>query len=724
MERAWRRRPPVLLIHGLGGVGKTTLALQFVQWLRDTGGLPPGHHFFIPFQDIRSADTVINTIGSAVFGPDFIAHPLDARIEALAKALRENPFALVWDNFESAFGNPDFGQQPNLNDEDRAALLAFLEKLRGGRTKILLTSRGEEDAWLPQTLRFKIPLGGLRGEERWELCTEILRDLGQTPDREDPEFKALIDWLGGHPLLMRATLPRLESLSPSQLLDELKASLDALDVSGTQSEEVKKAHAALHAVEQSLAPELRPLLIPLGLHERYVDADYLEEMANMVGDEAPDRAAIDRLFAALTTAGLTHHLGHSIYGIHPLLTSQLRVQPMEDSGISQAAEPREVSPENYAWTRAFIEFMANYANHVAPKEHHEQRFAFTVHGTNFNHAHLLAESDATFDQLILLTNSLASFARKTHRYADAERLFDRLVSLCSQAGNHNGLAVAYFQLGTVAEDCGDFEAAEKWFRKSLAISEEYPSGYDAGKTYTRLGSIADERHDFDAAETWHRKSLAIYKKSGNEEGIATTYHYLGIVAQKRDDFEGAAKWYVKALEINERLGRDDDTAANCQHLGIAAQLGQNFEDAEQWYLKSIKIKIKLQNEEGLAKTYGQMGNLSLDRQNLEDAEVWYLKSLAITEKLNNKSVNAITFYQLGLVAKQRGDFDAAEKWFRKALPIFERLADSHTAEIVKRNLSRLAEEDRSQPTNREKLSDLRAEPDRTNAAPDPDAPSP
>ena len=69
LERAMHRPPAGLLIQGLGGVGKTTLARGFLQWLQATDGLGNGGFWFaFQDQDVRSAESVINELGDAVFG--------------------------------------------------------------------------------------------------------------------------------------------------------------------------------------------------------------------------------------------------------------------------------------------------------------------------------------------------------------------------------------------------------------------------------------------------------------------------------------------------------------------------------------------------------------------------------------------------------------------------------------------------------------------------------
>jgi len=74
-------------------------------------------------------------------------------------------------------------------------------------------------------------------------------------------------------------------------------------------------------------------------------------------------------------------------------------------------------------------------------------------------------------------------------------------------GNEHDAAMTYHQAGMIAHNQGDFEAAQEWYRKSLAIKEKQGDEYGAGITYLALGMIAQEQRDFEAAQEWYRKSL-------------------------------------------------------------------------------------------------------------------------------------------------------------------------------------------------------------------------
>src|SRR5262249_51339995 len=140
---------------------------------------------------------------------------IETKLNRLVAALKADRVLVVWDNFESVRGIPGTPIEPNLPAEDQDILRTLLRRLRGGKSKVFITSRSSED-WLGDA-RIKVGLGGLKGEERWQYCETILRELRITINRDAPDLKALMDLLGGHPLAMRVILPRLEVETAGQL---------------------------------------------------------------------------------------------------------------------------------------------------------------------------------------------------------------------------------------------------------------------------------------------------------------------------------------------------------------------------------------------------------------------------------------------------------------------------------------------------------------------------
>jgi len=682
LERALLRDPPAILIHGLGGVGKTTLARGFLQWLSQTEGLGAGCLWFT-FNDIHTAEYVLNGIGTQFVGSQFITLNTNQKLALLQRALHQVRVLLVWDNFESASGNQAAGIDPLLRPDDIQLLRRFLQAIQGGRSKVLITSRSEE-SWLPAHLRYKLSLGGLTGESRWEFCTAILRNLGIQTNREDPELAALMDTMDGHPLLMRAVLPRLEGgRSAKSILQELQGNLAS---DGATNDAIEtRVYAILRFVEDGLPHELRVLLVPLALHERFVDADIMELMAKQAGQTDVTRTRIDGLLAALAGAGLLRERrSNTIFELHPALTGFLRATVVRQTS-RQLLE---------SWQRAFVEIFGELANKAAPKPLNEQQGPFFIHGANFHAALSIAEALNMHRSCAALSQSLANYALNTRSFDSAERLFKRLIEYSRLVEDHGIEASAYHQLGMIAEERRDFETAEKWCLKSLEIDEKQGDERGAAGTYHQLGMIASDLRDFDAAERWYLRALEIEQKYADEHTAAVTYHQLGIVAEERRDFETAEKWYLKSLQITGRLGDEPGVAGTYHQLGMIAEERRDFETAEKWYLKSLEIKEKVGNEHDAASTYHQLGRIAQERRDSETAEKWFIKALETWERHGDKHRAASTYHHLGMMAEERGDLDVAENWYLKALQISEREGSEHNAAITYHQLGMVAQERR------------------------------
>jgi len=671
LERALQHNAPCILVQGLSGVGKTTLARGFLHWIDETGGLDAALWF--DFRSIHTAESVINRTGEAFCGENFGAK--QNKLNLLADALHQVRVLIVWDNFESA--------TQNLTDDDREGLRHFLDAIRKTRARVIMTSRSQEE-WLAPEQRVKVPregLGGLDGEERWEYCEAVLRELPLQVDRNNPDLKNLMDQLAGHPLAMRVVLSKMELMSAQKISEALRTNIAELGLN--EQEEQGRLFGTLRFVEHGLPDQLRPIMSLITLHEAYLTTDLLGAMAHEA-DSDWTRQRVDQLLTELSNAGLVWYPASGACEIHPLLTSYLR--------------SRGEAPE--ACQRAFAYVMAWFAEQLTEQEYPEQRVPFLLHGANLRLALQISKRLAIEQYVGALTQSLASFAKNSRNFGEAGALVTEHAEHAIAHGDREGEASAYHQLGNIAEDQGELATARVWYLKSLAISEKEGILRGAVAAYFQLGHVAQEHRDLAKALEWYRKALAISEKMGDLPATANAYRQMGTTALKQDDVATAHELYMKSRAIDEEEGNLTGLAVTYHQLGKIAQMQNELTGAKEWYLKSLNIEHKLGNLHGAALTYHNLGAIAADQRDYAKAREWYLESLTIKEQQGDWRGAAMTYHQLGIVSQQQHDFATAREWYLKSLAIAEKFDMSHYAISTYYNLGQLALEQRDFATAR------------------------
>ncbi|MGX9886050.1 tetratricopeptide repeat protein, partial [Streptomyces sp. NPDC002276] len=191
----------------------------------------------------------------------------------------------------------------------------------------------------------------------------------------------------------------------------------------------------------------------------------------------------------------------------------------------------------------------------------------------------------------------------------------------------------------------------------------------------QLGIIAHVRGDYVQAEERYRASLANLEELGDRSGIATSYHQLGMIAQVRGDYVQAEERYRASLAIKEELGDRSGISSSYHQLGIIAQMRADYVQAEERYRASLAIKEELGNRSGISTSYHQLGIIAEARGDYVQAEERYRASLAIKEELGDRSGISSSYHQLGMIAQVRGDYVQAEERYRASLAIEEELGD-------------------------------------------------
>ena len=219
------QRGKLVVIHGFGGNGKTTLAREAADWLTRTNMYDGA--LFVPFEHGGDSAVLLSALGNYLNVNDGNYNPNDSKaaLARLQPALKQKRILLIADNLESLLPG---GEAP-LDAAVRTQLwntLLELSKLGAG---VLLTSRDTNfgDGRLsPGKHVAHLPLSGLYPEDAYTLATRLLTDLDIDRSRAPyADLRDLLEQLDYHPLAIQLVLPALNELSLAKIHADFAALL-------------------------------------------------------------------------------------------------------------------------------------------------------------------------------------------------------------------------------------------------------------------------------------------------------------------------------------------------------------------------------------------------------------------------------------------------------------------------------------------------------------------
>lgn len=744
LERAFRQNH-VVLLQGMGGVGKTELAGEFARWLLKTQERKGGV-FFTSFERGAGLSHVVNQIGRALGGEKFSSLPPERQQAVVRQHLQTNPCLLIWDNFEPVNGFPQ-GNQPLLPAAERDSLKQFLKELRGGQSWVLIASRREEN-WLDCGYALR-ELKGLVKPDAEELAARILQEAGVDRAKLPGEYLELLKLLGGHPLSLRVVLRHLKTQSPVQLVEALRRGLNTFK--GAQEEGREKSlTVSLDYSFANLSARAQQHLPFLGLFSDRVFAGWLHLFS-----ENPDhnfgqgyRAVFEEnlqesdwigLLNEATAAGILEHLGETIYKIHPALPWYLRQQldkmgsqevistlekkllvfyaeladeysqelirnakvvsfvlRVEEPNLLQQLRLAEQQQE-WAYAQVILQALGEVYQWWRRKPEFKSLRERALKQIGFHLAEVKAKGKNAFDFWMYLRGEdvkeyLQSADLETGK-AVSQEILDELIALNDPSFN-NKIAVMYHQLGIVAQKQRRFEEAIALYNKALKICEDEGDFYNTAKQYHQLGNIAYFQRRFEEAIAFYNKALKIREDEGDFHNAANQYYQLGIVAQEQGRFDDAIAFYNRALQIFEDAGDFHNTPTIYHQLGSVAKKQRRFEEAIAFYNKALQIFEDEGDFYNAANQYQELSSIAYLQRRFDDAIAFCNKALQIREDAGDFYSAASDYHNLGIVAQEQGRFDDAIAFYNQALQIKEDAGDAYNAAQEYHHLGRVAEEQR------------------------------
>ncbi len=698
LERAFRQNN-IVLLQGMGGVGKTELTAGFARWLEETQGREK--IFFTSFESGASLSRVLNEVGKAVWGDKFSQYAAEQQQKAVLNYLKQKPCLLIWDNFEPVAGFPE-GNEPLLSADERDDLKCFLKELRGGQTWVLITSRREE-TWLDCGYGL-INSQGLSPVDAQEFAAKILQTLGVEIKNLPEEYLDLLKLLGGHPLSLRVVLPHLRSQTPAQVIEVLRQGLDSLEKK-TEAERDKSLTASLDYSFSKLSEKARRHLPFLGLFCDRVDIRSLSAFSN--GYYEPDKQAYRLVFGnnlqtadwikileEALEAGILERHNENVYKLHPTLPWYLI-----KLFIQQYSATALIDLENQ---------LMDFYKEISYTFHSElnRNFRLSNEILNLEEANLiqnlrLAEKQQNWVIAHAILKTLGESYYRVERKSEFRSMRKHTLSIIGfslEEAKAKGQEAFYFWMYIKLEDVQDaidnfdLERAREFSQEIIDNLIKF-NDVSLNKVIAcfndKLGVIAFEERNFKEAIDIYKKSLKIYQNEGNLDGIAFVYHELGMASKIQSNFDDAILYYQKSLKINKDVGNVYNTALNYFQLGFIAEEQLDYSGAFKYYDKALQIFQDAEDVDSVARTYYQLGILGTtfahmvvtqQKQELLSSATTFLHiSLQIREDKGNFYEATFCYHQLGIVALLNNDYESAIAYHQKAIIIREEFQAWHLA---------------------------------------------
>ncbi|PKK83050.1 MAG: hypothetical protein CVT49_10475 [candidate division Zixibacteria bacterium HGW-Zixibacteria-1] len=513
-------------IKGLGGVGKTQLALEYayryaaeykaVWWLRS--------------EDSATLSGDLASMAAALCLPEAEAQDQKATVQAVRNWLGKNKdWLLVYDNAP-----------------DPETIRVYLPP--GSTGHVIITSRHHAWRGVAEPLEVQVL-------ERSEAVDFLIKRSGLD---DKPGADKLANELGDLPLALEQAAAYIEETDINyadylelfktrrkELWGGAKPPIDYPETVATTwnlaMEQARTEAPGAHDLLM-LCAYLAPDNIPKELlisGKKY----YPESLANTVAD--PLR--LDRAIVALRHYSMIQLDGDSI-SVHRLVQAVARDLAESESGNKWAESAAKLINLEFPFKEHDLSTWSQsklLMPHVLTVTEHAERLEILPNETTW------------------LLNEAGLYLKGRADFAEARNLLERALKIFEKVYGHNHPKVATLvnNLGDVLQDMGDFKGAKSHYERALEIDEKaFGSDHpEVAIDVNNLGFVLKAMGDLKAAQAHYERALKIDERAYGHDhpNVATDVNNLGDVLRDLGDLKGAQPHFRRALDIFRKFLGDE-----------------------------------------------------------------------------------------------------------------------------------------------------------------------
>ncbi|GHH32021.1 SARP family transcriptional regulator [Lentzea cavernae] len=623
--------PPIVVVSGVAGVGKTTFA---VEWARRVAGRFPDGQVFLDLQRLTPAQALTEML----HGLGVPADRVPADPAPLYRTLLHGKRVLIL-----------------LDDVRRAR--DVLPLVPGDQGNLLLiTSRDALSALGTRHAVHTVSLDLLTDPEAHDLLTGI---LGEERVSAEPGATAeLVVHCGRLPLALRIAAARL-AIRPGRRIADLVRELsrnDPLDVLTVDGDDrtVRTVFASAH---RTLSPQAARLFRVLGEHP---GASFPADLADAMGP------GLDELVAS----HLVSEMGNGRYALHDLIRLFARQSGDIGDGVARLldryltiahAAGEVLNPRHDLVSRTRSDDLPFTADRV------EVLAYLDAERDNVLHVIRLAARENLHRETWQLAYLLTSYFEARGNWAARVEQCEHAVRAARALGDQRAEAEMLRGQGIALQMTSRIAEAMVVQREALGLVREAGDLRGEARLHNNIANAHSELREFDRALESYRAAMDVHGAAGDEVGVALARRNLGYTYVRMGRPELAAEPLFAALETFRARENRRLEAATLMTLGNAFHHLADLEPALRYFGDALRISREITDHRfeadalsGLGVTQLALGDPAVARECLTGA-------LAVCRMLGDGHREASTLRQLGEAELALGDLTAAREHLTAAL---------------------------------------------------------
>ena len=655
-------------IHGLGGVGKTQLAIEYAYRHRADYSLA----WWVRAEEPAALAGDYAALAAALDLPQKDARDQAVVVKAVCRWLEQNSgWLLVFDNA----GEP-------------ADIREYLPRSAGGH--VIITSRNPAWGAVARPL----------GVQVFDRPTSVEFLLKRTGDANQEAAGKLAEALGDLPLALEQAAAYIEATGESlsgylRMFRERQAELLGRSSPSSDSTVATAWEMSFDQVERRSPPAAALLNLCAFLAPNDIPLDIVQQAAKLpepLAKAVADAVQFDDAIAALRRFSLVSRSG-DVLSVHRLVQAVTRER--------MAKEARML------WAAAAVRSV----NRAFPLDSDDVR-TWPVCSRLLPHA--LAAADhaeplkVAADEAGRLLNQAGIYLRGRAEFARARACYERALKIDEAAygPNHPEVATHVNNLGRVLHEQGDLAGARACYERALKIHEAAygPDHPNVGTCVNNLGGVLHAQGDLAGARKCFERALKIDEAAYGPDhpNVARDVNNLGSVLHDEGDLAGARACFERSLKIDEATFGPDhpDVAIRVNNLGLVLRAQGDLAGARNCYERALKIDEAVYGPDhpSVGRDVNNLGSVLQAQGDLAGARTCYERALKIDEAAYGRDHPTVAnrVNNLGGVLQAQGDLAGARACAERALGICRKfLGEDHpNTVLVRKNLESLGEKGR------------------------------